>query len=60
MEAVRYEDWTQAQKNRMARATWQFVRRAQMDPELWARVQERKEQLRREGRLPTAEAAGSI
>lgn len=49
----RFEDWSPAQQRRMTRATYQFARRAQADPVLWAKVQERKEQLRREGRLPT-------
>lgn len=48
----RWEDWSPAQQNRMVRATYHFARCAQADPVLWARVQERKEQLRREGRLP--------
>ena len=48
----RWEDWSPAQQNRMTRATYHFARRAQADPVLWARVQERKEQLRLEGRLP--------
>ena len=51
----RWEDWSPAQQNRTSRATWHFARRAQLDPDLWARVQERKEQLRREGRLPPEE-----
>ena len=51
-EQLKWEDWSFAQQRRMTRATYHFVRRAQEDPVLWARVQERKAQLRREGRLP--------
>ena len=51
----RWEDWSPAQQRRMTRATYHFARQAQADPVLWARVQERKEQLRREGRLPPPE-----
>ena len=58
MERFGFEDWSQSQKNAMIRATYQFARRAQMDPELWARVQERKAQLRREGKLPPEETVG--
>lgn len=51
----RWEDFSRAQQNRISRAAWHFARRAQLDPDLWARVQEKKEQLRREGRLPELE-----
>ena len=57
MEQIRFEDWSEAQQNIMVRATYHFVNRARADEALWERVQERKEQLRREGRLP---AAGSM
>lgn len=51
-----WDDWSQAQRNTMTRATYRFALRAMGDPELWARVQERKEQLYREGKLPRPEA----
>ena len=50
-----WDDWSPAQRNTMTRPTYRFALRAMGDPELWARVQERKEQLYREGKLPRPE-----
>lgn len=51
-ESFRFEDCYEWQKDAIARATKQLVRRAMADPELWAQVQEKKKELWITGRIP--------
>lgn len=51
-ESFRFEDCYEWQKDAIVRATKQLVRQAMADPELWARVQEKKKELWITGRIP--------
>ena len=52
MAETSFEDWAQWQQNRMVRFFARRALEARMDPELWAKVQAKKEELRRQGLLP--------
>ena len=52
MVEASFEDWAQWQQNRMVRFFARRALEARMDPELWAKVQAKKEELRRQGLLP--------
>lgn len=51
MAEARFEDWADWQQNRMVRFFAQRALEARMDPELWAKVQAKKEELRQQGLL---------
>ena len=53
---IRYEDLSELQQYQLRRATRRLIYRAMSDPALWARVQERKEEMYRDGRLKREEA----